>query len=70
MVKNGNGLKNWKLYRLYNTSQCQLCILYNALLAAMADVYGANYTWAIGTYGNKESPPAACQRVCKAYRIP
>ena len=49
MVKNGNGLKSWKLCRLYNTSPCQLCILYNAVLAAMVDVYGADDAGDIGT---------------------
>ena len=49
-------MKSWKLSRLYNTIPCQLCILYNALLAALVDVCGANYARAIGTYGSKERP--------------
>ena len=47
--KNGNGLKSWNLCRLHNTSPRQLCILYNAILAALAALYGANYAGAIGT---------------------
>ena len=47
--KNGNGLKSWKLCRLHNTSPRQLCILYNAILAALAALYGANYAGDIGT---------------------
>ena len=61
--------KSWKLCRLYNTSPCQLCILYNALLAALADVYGANHAGAIEHRDAKRNPPANRQRVYKAYLI-
>ena len=49
MVKDGNALKSWKLYNLYNMNPAQLYILYNASLAALVDVYGANYAGSIGT---------------------
>lgn len=48
-VKNGNGLRSWKLCRLHNVSLFQLYILYNAILASLAALYGANYAGNIGT---------------------
>ena len=35
--------------KLHKNKPPILCILYNAILAALVDVYGANYARAIGT---------------------
>ena len=40
--KNGNSLKSWKLYRLYNTDTLRLCILYNSSMTAYKPRHGSN----------------------------
>ena len=42
--------------KLHKNKPFILDILYNAILAALVDVYGAKYARAIRTYGNKEKP--------------
>ena len=42
--------------KLHKNKSFILGILYNAVLAALAALHGANYAGDIGTYGSKEKP--------------
>lgn len=49
---------------LYKNKPPILGTLYNALLAALAALYGANYARAIENIGKQRKPVNVCQRAC------
>ena len=42
-------MKSWKLYNVYKRGVVCLCILYNAIMTALAALHGANYAGDIET---------------------
>ena len=51
---------------MYNTSPYQLCILYNAILAALAALYGAKHA---GGFGSQLAALSGLPVLCPAYRL-